>query len=823
MDFTGAFNNKSILIPILQRDYVQGSTESVIVPFLDSLLYSDCDLNFIYGYDENGCFVPVDGQQRLITLWLLHLYVYNRKKNPNEQFNVELTFQAREYASAFCSRLCKKLRELLSHIDESKFLDNEIRNQNWFISSWNKNVTVTNMLNTLRYIHKKINTDNIDAIYDRLFVGTSPVSFAFLDMTEENGLDDDIYIKMNGRGRPLSAFENLKSWMDQYIEELSIADEWKGYMDNRWTNLFWKNRNQAQEHPEEIDDEQLHMFCNLLVLFHVRNQSILLDSLSETSFRDELIEYLELDDEFISDEAIYNKILSNLSKGKMMPLVWLERLHMMPAEFFNFAFKSLNLLSDRFKDINDSGLYFGGAELEPDQREKTTRLYELSMTDSSFGRTLPLLYAIICFKNGSKTTLYDWLRVSRNLILNRDSKEGEVNANLKNVMVCIENFANKVHTDNIFDYLSKRTDIGTDASHFAEMSNILSAFSNQQIQEEILKSKPEMRPYHEYFAMLENLRFFSGRIKALFNILPEGGLDADSIRSTINLLCLIFNGGDKGITGRFDDENHYLRRILMSYQPFWYGFEQNKYWSFCNGLDDWRRYIRSQSPDALIAFVRDYAPENLDEDCLYEAIKEKVENISQKYLTSISIISEDSFKHHFIHHPGVWDYMNTKLAIWGDNPYDIVLKKSNSNNSNRFELRTYCLYLDYYHSDNLKAQYQDKGWMIGRWEKGDTCFYLQRDDKMTDGEHHTLAIDVLFRGVDGKRDSENCYALSVFIRTSDDENEADINNSLLLPGYNELFDKLGIKQDARSGRFVNQKNLSRAEIIETLSVLLSSL
>ena len=36
-------------------------------------------------------------------------------------------------------------------------------------------------------------------------------------------LDDDIYIKMNGRGRTLSTFENLKSWMDEQISRIKAT------------------------------------------------------------------------------------------------------------------------------------------------------------------------------------------------------------------------------------------------------------------------------------------------------------------------------------------------------------------------------------------------------------------------------------------------------------------------------------------------------------------------------------------------------------------------------------------------------------------------
>ena len=83
MNFIKAFENKIILIPLLQRDYVQGNVESVITPFIEQLVDKDrhSDLNYIYGYNEDGKFVPIDGQQRLITLWLLHLYCAAKSHN----------------------------------------------------------------------------------------------------------------------------------------------------------------------------------------------------------------------------------------------------------------------------------------------------------------------------------------------------------------------------------------------------------------------------------------------------------------------------------------------------------------------------------------------------------------------------------------------------------------------------------------------------------------------------------------------------------------------------------------------------------------------
>lgn len=70
--------------------------------------------------------------------------------------------------------------------------------------------------------------------------------------------------------------------------------------------------------------------------------------------------------------------------------------------------------------------------------------------------------------------------------------------------------------------------------------------------------------------------------------------------------------------------------------------------------------------------------------------------------------------------------MRTKRCMWTDNNnYDIELKTSNGNNSDRMELRTYALFLDYSHNDNFKCDCTN--WMVGIWPKGRSCMYFERD------------------------------------------------------------------------------------------------
>src|SRR5688500_12652788 len=74
-------------IPLIQRDYAQGRedarTNAIRARFLDAIhaaLTQDAPigLDFIYGEVRDRKFEPLDGQQRLTTLFLLHWYVASR-------------------------------------------------------------------------------------------------------------------------------------------------------------------------------------------------------------------------------------------------------------------------------------------------------------------------------------------------------------------------------------------------------------------------------------------------------------------------------------------------------------------------------------------------------------------------------------------------------------------------------------------------------------------------------------------------------------------------------------------------------------------------
>lgn len=71
------------------------------------------------------------------------------------------------------------------------------------------------MLNMLDDIHRKFN--KTDGLWQRLEEGC--VSFYFLSI-KQLGATDELYIKMNSRGKPLTEFEHFKAEWEGNIKEI---------------------------------------------------------------------------------------------------------------------------------------------------------------------------------------------------------------------------------------------------------------------------------------------------------------------------------------------------------------------------------------------------------------------------------------------------------------------------------------------------------------------------------------------------------------------------------------------------------------------------
>lgn len=252
---------KKIVIPIIQRDYAQGrdgsNVERVRDRFLESLYKAvtgnPITLDFVYGdIDKDGNMTPLDGQQRLTTLFLLHWYAAKKCSIPEEDyaFLKKFSYETRYSARYFCT-------DLVCYTPDFKaLLSKEIVNQAWFPLDWEKDPTIKSMLVMLDAIDEKFR--DVTDLWDKL-KGDS-ITFYFLPI-KDMGLTDELYIKMNSRGKPLTLFEHFKAELERQIRIIdeSLSNRIISKIDRDWTDLLWEYRDGSSK-DNIIDDEFLRYF-----------------------------------------------------------------------------------------------------------------------------------------------------------------------------------------------------------------------------------------------------------------------------------------------------------------------------------------------------------------------------------------------------------------------------------------------------------------------------------------------------------------------------------------------------------------------------------
>ena len=315
--FKSFIDEHGIEIPIIQRDYVQGRGVSIIEQdkreaFVDKLLNAlakedvSCHLEFIYGVvnETSRCFVPLDGQQRLTTLFLLHWVLWQKSSKEVQQTyplsGWRFRYLTRLSSLSFCENLVKHL-DLLP-VPEAMTMGAQLQNQPWFAESWNNDPTIVAMISMIDFMAEKLRSfeeSDVSAMLIKL-LNTDTITFDELNMSEYN-LSDALYIKMNARGKQLSPFENWKAEFIRFLEQKLETDTYKGadctrkaksdtYKDyfshsieHEWIDLFWnylkddylsKDINQRQESYPCIDKMFMNFFDALcLYCYYVQNTS----------------------------------------------------------------------------------------------------------------------------------------------------------------------------------------------------------------------------------------------------------------------------------------------------------------------------------------------------------------------------------------------------------------------------------------------------------------------------------------------------------------------------------------------------------------------
>ena len=321
-------NNFNLTIPLIQRDYVQGkeNKKEVRKEFLETLKKylvdgENKDLDFVYGYLDENKFIPLDGQQRLTTLFLLHTYLAFIAGKSEEWKDIiihnddfKFKYEVRRSSEEFCKNFIEYGIDFnqfqKTRTPELSFAD-FVSNLHWYKLSWNQDPTISSMINMLFSIHELFyETENF---YDKLVSKDNPIlTFLFLNLKDLNQ-GDELYIKMNARGKMLTNFENFKARFEEKIGilfkendvvrtldykneqiKMSTKDYFSFKLDSVWSNLFWIYRDLVGN-PNNYDDE-IFNFIKEILIYHRIKQSSVLNLQIDIVLKSKLETYKQLND-----------------------------------------------------------------------------------------------------------------------------------------------------------------------------------------------------------------------------------------------------------------------------------------------------------------------------------------------------------------------------------------------------------------------------------------------------------------------------------------------------------------------------------------------
>ncbi len=463
-----------IQIPMIQRDYAQGrpaesTVRDLFLRALDEALRKPVDdptlplnLDFIYGSVEEiqhqTRFLPLDGQQRLTTLFLLHWYLAWRDEEWVEferMFvagkHAKFTYGVRPSSNDFFDQLVR-FRPTLRPEDvpgDEHPITTLITDRPWYFRSWRLDPTIQSVLNMLDAIHRRFVSSN--GLFARLIDEKHPaITFQLLDL-ENFGLSDDLYIKMNARGKPLTPFETFKARYEEKLksqfdgnffalagQNFSAAEYVARRMDTAWTDLFWKLRDPKSHQYDEA-------FMNLARAVALVTRT--------------------------PDDEPYLEDVDILRKGREVPSYtdfhergWLdERFTLTLIHLLDSWSNESGALSSFLPDHSyfDEGAFFGKIALNGAARLSYTEIIQFA----AYVKFVDKYHDLI-----DSTAFQEWMRIFYNLSINT-------------IYNRVDDFQRSIR--GLDGLLENADDI---LSHFAQAGKVVSGFFEAQIAEEKLKA-----------------------------------------------------------------------------------------------------------------------------------------------------------------------------------------------------------------------------------------------------------------------------------------------------------------------------------------------
>ncbi len=575
-DTSKTYKFSGIQIPMIQRDYAQGREDEVEIRnrFLKSIFNAltkdeNLELDFVYGsikeLDRKIHFIPLDGQQRLTTLFLLHWYIGNRELNANDLELLLTTLKGFTYATRNSARdFCEKLTDISISFKESP--KKEITNSAWFYGRFEKDPTVKAMLIMLDAIHSYYEQELTNNASMKLFTSLSKLSFYILPLGGFN-LSDELYIKMNARGKQLTDFENFKAdiinWIrdeknpnsNEFQKKISLNKREMPYhllfatkLDNSWTHLFWEYLKQFKTDTKNIDIFYLCFWNRFLLNNHIISSSDLPD--------------------VIEKGLVFKKLYRNDVSEASFKYEGFE--------FYQQLFEKPNVVLNAQKTLD--GLAGNFIEIQKCIQPVWTVKDNWNLFDEKINQRQRILFLAIALYLQKNTFVIDkfknWIRVVWNIIIDPDIRSISV---MINIMRIVDQLS--AGSEDIYKFLAGPS---LQAIIQNETSFVIAQLEEEKLKAELIIADPA---WEAELILAEKHQLFQGNIGFLLLNKP----DIKSFKHRLGISQKLFSS--KGTKDSFADGHLLIRAVISSIDNWGDLFAFN----FGDTFDNWQLLLRRNS------------------------------------------------------------------------------------------------------------------------------------------------------------------------------------------------------------------------------------
>ena len=621
-------NISKVEIPIIQRDFAQGRSNEKAIKirelFLDSLIKAiesdteSIELDFVYGDIKNGIFQPLDGQQRLTTLYLLYWYLAYKTgnllgtKNNFKKFTYETRISSREF--------CNELVENGEKLGEGETINEKIIDSSWFFLSWKNDPTIKAMLVMLNSIESKLNgksQEELSKEWNKLISEKPPITFYFKQLNDI-GLTDDLYIKMNARGKALTDFENFKARFDGYVRKVIykkdddgkdilkngayviLKDNWEKEItdptetfshkiDTVWTDLFWKHRGD----DNLVDNEFIKFIAGIAINSYAENQEII-KSKDEDKLTRKILE--EKKEKNITDDAVKRERIE-----RRITLLFNNPNEIMPEDFptktsFEYLKSCFDIYSHKeseYDELRPKKLilweYFENQKVKINSEQEVDNSLFIEFVRSDKANTYKqrvLFYAqtqyLLHTSSFEDEAFADWMRVVRNIVQNVtiDSAERFIGA-----IGLIREMSKG--WKNIYKYL--------------DGNSMNSDFASSQVSEEVLKAKliQEDSIWKNQLFKIEDDSFLKGEIIFLLEFAKtDNSFNYQNFKDISDSFLLLFAQKDDLLRVAILTQDDYA-----IWDGYTYSLEADRY-SLLNSDIEWKEALRKKHEKLLNAISK---------------------------------------------------------------------------------------------------------------------------------------------------------------------------------------------------------------------------